>query len=147
MSQPCWGVALILAKAMYALNGCDLVSLSDQVEKPPHLLGGFYVRDAFTTDVTLFQAGQWQEEAVLLRIPRRSGHFQAGSDAGLSLPSTSFLEAKRSSWSVYPCVKSERYYAYPLERIQTSAAHSTCQLFMQLPVERDQCERFVPLPA
>jgi hypothetical protein len=28
-----------------------------------------------------------------------------------SLPSTSFLEAKRSSWSVYPCVKSERYYA------------------------------------
>ncbi|WP_371858277.1 transposase domain-containing protein [Pseudomonas sp. ERMR1:02] len=24
-----------------------------------------------------------------------------------SLPSTSFLEAKRSSWSVYPCVKSD----------------------------------------
>ena len=28
-----------------------------------------------------------------------------------SLPSASFIEAKRSSWSVYPCVKSERYYA------------------------------------
>ena len=120
---PCWGVALILAKAMHVLNGCDLVTLSDQVEKPTHLLGGFYVRDAFTIDAVLFQAGQWQEEAVLLRIPRRSGHplheypdtFRQAAAQDYSLPLTSFLKMKRSSWSVYPCVKSERYYAYALE--------------------------------
>ena len=52
-------------------------------------------------------------------IPSTAGHsfhehpdtFRQAATQDYSLPLTSFLEAKRSSWSVYPCVKSERYYA------------------------------------
>ena len=52
-------------------------------------------------------------------IPQASGHrfhghpdtFRQAATQDYSLLSTSFFEAKRSSWSVYPCVKSERYYA------------------------------------
>ena len=60
-------------------------------------------------------------DSTLIRtlIPRVFGHrfhghpdtFRQAATQDYSLPSTSFLEAKRSSWSVYPCVKSERYYA------------------------------------
>ena len=35
--------------------------------------------------------------------------FRQAATQDYSSPPTSFLEAKRSSWSVYPCVKSERY--------------------------------------
>ncbi|WP_138947821.1 hypothetical protein [Pseudomonas syringae] len=52
-------------------------------------------------------------------IPQASGHrfhghpdtFRQAATQDYSILSTSFFEAKRSSWSVYPCVKSERYYA------------------------------------
>ncbi len=38
-------------------------------------------------------------------------HAQAGSNAGLFTTIDLFSRSERSSWSVYPCVKSERYYA------------------------------------
>ncbi|MPQ68517.1 hypothetical protein GC387_18020 [Pseudomonas sp. MWU12-2323] len=60
-------------------------------------------------------------DSTLIRtlIPRASGHrfhghpdtFRQAATQDYSLPSASFLEAKRSSWSVYPCVKYERYCA------------------------------------
>src|SRR5471030_1633314 len=63
--------------------------------------------------------GRGDSMTIRTLIPRSSGHrfhghpdtFRQAATQDYSLPSTSFFEAKRSSWSVYPCVKSERYYA------------------------------------
>ncbi len=60
-----------------------------------------------------------QSTDIRTLIPQASGHrfhghpdtFRQAATQDYSLRSTSFFEAKRSSWSVYPCVKSERYYA------------------------------------
>jgi len=85
-------------------------------------------RNALISHGALISSGTNGEDLAILAadsmtirtlIPRASGHrfhghpdtFRQAATQEYSLPSTSFIEAKRSSWSVYPCVNSERYYA------------------------------------
>ena len=57
-------------------------------------------------------------------IPRTSGHPQGRQQRRInSLPSTSFIEAERSSWSGYPCVRFEKYCVSNLRSVCSSDIH------------------------